>query len=317
MHFYHKSLICVTYHQIIRWVFILSFAVLFFMPEKVMSIEEDPYAFNMIRLGVGLTYESWRYGTSDRPQKTSSFEQRYSLDVRSRLIDPKLIVYNIGIEFVDTDVTTNDVESHRGADNYRFNSIRLRKSRMPLALTADRSTSETTFGGKTTRDNFGVDWYLKFKTLPWTRLTYDKTQTQATGRNEERESSGVVMTKAIGPTDNKISYSVDTTTDNIQNYSSEKTLYTFKNDTTLPLNSDFYLGMVNYNLLTSNGDVKDETDTTAGSMGLSTIRTAKFNQNYNYTFTKTEHSDDNRSTNADYFNGRIGYRPTKRLSTSL
>src|SRR3989338_9791766 len=95
MHFYHKSLICVTYHQIIRWVFILSFAVLFFMPEKVMSIEEDPYAFNMIRLGVGLTYESWRYGTSDRPQKTSSFEQRYSLRGIRRPFKPKNFTYNI------------------------------------------------------------------------------------------------------------------------------------------------------------------------------------------------------------------------------
>src|SRR4030067_1291732 len=317
MHFYHKSQTCVAYHQIIRCAFILFSVSLIFMPERAMGIEEDIYAFSMIKLGVELTYESLHYGTSDRPHKTSIFEQRYSLDVRSRLIDPRLIVYNVGIEVVDTDQKADTGELHRGVENYKFNSIILRKSRIPLTLTANRNTSEATFAGKTTTDNFGVDWYLKFRTLPWTRLTYDKTQTKATGRNEERESSGVEMTKAIGPTDNKISYSVDTTTNNIQNYSSEKTLYTFKNDTTLPLNSDFYLGMVNYNLLTSNGDVKDETDTTAGSMGLSTIRTAKFNQNYNYTFTKTEHSDDNRSTNADYFNGRIGYRPTKRLSTSL
>ena len=317
MHFYHKSLICVTYHQIIRWVFILSFAVLFFMPEKVMSIEEDPYAFNMIRLGVGLTYESWRYGTSDRPQKTSSFEQRYSLDVRGRLIDPKLIVYNMGIEFVDTDATTNDAEAHRGADNYRFNSIILRKSRIPLSLTANRSTSETTFGGKTTTDGFGVDWYLKFRTLPWTRLTFDKKQVQGTGRNEETESSGVEMAKAIGPTDNKISYSVDTTTDNIHNYISEKTVYTFKNDTTLPLNSDFYLGVASYNFLTFNNNAKNEIDITAGSMGLRTIPTAKFKQNYSYTFANIEQIDDNTSSNAEYFNGRIGYRPTKRLTTSL
>ena len=287
------------------------------MPERVMGIEEDIYAFNMIKLGVELTYESLHYGTSDRPHKTSIFEQRYSLDVRGRLIDPRLIVYNMGIEFVDTDQKTDGGESHREVNNYKFNSIILRKSRIPLTLTANRSTSETTSGGKTTTDNFSVDWYLKFRTLPWTRLTYDKTQTQATGRNEERESSGVEMTKAIGPTDNKISYSVDTTTDNIHNYISEKTVYTFKNDTTLPLNSDFYLGVASYNFLTSNGDVKNEIDTTAGSMGLRTIRTAKFDQNYNYTFRTSEYTDDNSSTNAEYFNGMIGYRPTKRLTTSL
>src|SRR3989338_4931394 len=302
MHFYHKSQTCVAYHQIIRCVFILFSVSLIFMPERVMGIEEDIYAFNMIKLGVELTYESLHYGTSDRPHKTSIFEQRYSLDVRGRLIDPRLIVYNMGIEFVDTDQRTDGGESHREVNNYKFNSIILRKSRIPLTLTANRSTSETTSGGKTTTDNFSVDWYLKFRTLPWTRLTYDKTQTQGTGRNEERESSGVEMTKAIGPTDNKISYSVDTTTNNIQNYSSEKTLYTFKNDTTLPLNSDFYLGMVNYNLLTSNGDVKDETDTTAGSMGLSTSLNmqSKFSETSSATSSETESKTMNLSMGSSY-----------------
>src|SRR3989338_6358925 len=317
MHFYHKSQTCVAYHQIIRCAFILFSVSLIFMPERVMGIEEDIYVFNMIKLGVELTYESLHYGTSDRPHKTSIFEQRYSLYVRSRLIDPRLIVYNVGIEVVDTDQKADTGELHRGVDKYKFNSIILRKSRIPLTLTANRNTSEATFAGKTTTDNFGVDWYLKFRTLPWTRLTYDKTQTKATGRNEERESSGVEMTKAIGPTDNKISYSVDTTTDITRNYNSEQTVYTFKNDTTLPLKSDFYLGIVNYNRLTSIRDVKDETDSTAGSMGLRTIRTAKFDQNYNYTFRTSEYTDDNSSTNAEYFNGMIGYRPTKRLTTSL
>src|SRR3989344_6311460 len=288
MYFYHKSLICVAYHQIIRWVFILFSVSLVFMPERVMGIEEDLYAFNMLRLTVELTYEDLHYGTSDRPHKTSIFEQRYSLDVRGRLIDPKLIVYNMGIEFVDTDEKADTGESRKGVDNYKFNSIILRKSRVPLTLTANRSTSETTFGGKTTTDGFGVDWYLKFRTLPWTRLTFDKKQVQGTGRNEETESSGVEMAKAIGPTDNKISYSVDTTTDNIHNYISEKTVYTFKNDTTLPLNSDFYLGVASYNFLTFNNNAKNEIDITAGSMGLRTIPTAKFKQNYSYTFANRE-----------------------------
>src|SRR3970040_2122173 len=117
---------------------------LYSMHESVMGIEEDIYAVNMIKLGVELTYESLHYGTSDRPHKTSIFEQRYSLDVRGRLIDPRLIVYNMGIEFVDTDQKTDGGESHREVNNYKFNSIILRKSRIPLTLTANRSTSETT-----------------------------------------------------------------------------------------------------------------------------------------------------------------------------
>ncbi len=84
---YHKSPICAAYH-LTRWVFILFLCYSFFMPERVMGMEEDPYRFNTIKLGVDLTYKNDSYRTSGITSNTESFEQRYSLDVKGLLINP-------------------------------------------------------------------------------------------------------------------------------------------------------------------------------------------------------------------------------------
>ena len=327
MHFYHKSLICAAYH-LTRGVFILILCYSFLLPERVMGMEEDPYRFNTIRLGVDLTYNNYSYRTSGIADNTERFEQRYGLDVKGLLINPNLIVYNAGIEFVDTDTQTTNSGNHSNVDKYVFGSTILRNSRIPLTLAASRTTSETTFGNDTTTDSLGVDWYLKFRTLPWTRLNFDKTQTRSSGINEERESSGIEMEKAIGPSDNKISYSSTTTSDNIRNYGSEHNVFTLRNDTTAPLGSDFYMGLARNDFLTSRGTDKKELGITAGSVGLRTEPIAGFGQNYNYTFTNTKsdfnnendgiaHDRATRETNSEFFNGSIGYKPAKRLDTFM
>src|SRR3972149_4079308 len=292
---YHKSQICAAYH-LSRWGFILILCYSFFMPERVMGMEEDPYRVNTIRLGVDLTYNNYSYRSVGITDNTESFEQRYSLDLKGLLVNPNLIVYNAGIEFVDTDIETTNSESHSNVNNYVFGSTILRNSRIPLTLAARRTTSDTTFGNDTTTDSLGVDWYLKFRTLPWTRLNFDKLQTRSSGINEETETSGIEMEKAIGPSDNKISYSSTTTSDSIRNYASEKNVFKIRNDTTVPLGSDFYMGLARNDFLTFRDTDKKEMDITAGSVGLRTEPIAGFGQNYNYTFTNTK-SDYNNETN--------------------
>ena len=325
---YHKSQICAAYH-IARWGFILLLCYSFFMPERVMGVEEDPYRVNTIRLGVDLIYNNYSYRSVGITDNTESFEQRYSLDVKGLLVNPNLIVYNAGIEFVDTDIETTNSESHSNVNNYVFGSTILRNSRIPLTLAARRTTSDTTFGNDTTTDSLGVDWYLKFRTLPWTRLNFDKTQTRSSGINEERESSGIEMEKAIGPSDNKIRYSSTTISDSIRNYGSEHNVFTLRNDTTVPLGSDFYMGLARNDFLTFRDTDKKEMDITAGSVGLRTEPIAGFGQNYNYTFTNTKSDYNNNETNgiahdratretkSEFFNGNIDYKPTKRLDAFL
>ena len=310
-----------AYH-LTRWVFILVICYSFFMPEGVMGMEEDPYRFNTIRLDIDLTYTNQSYRTSDKTDNIKGFEQRYRLDVKGLVINPNLMIYNAGIEFVDADTGGTYGESHSNLNKYVFGSTLLRKSRIPLTLAASRSTTDTTFGGETTKDTFGADWYLKFKTLPWTRLTYNKAQTQATGINEETESSGIGVSKAIGPTDNSISYSTTTTANSISNYGLRNNVLAIRNDTTVPLSTKFYMGVVNNDSLSFSDTYKIETDTTAGSVGLRTEPIAGFGQNYNYTFTNTESGagyeksgiTKERNSDSEYFNGRIDYNPSKSLN---
>jgi hypothetical protein len=293
------------------------------MPESVMGIEQDPYTVNTIRLGIDLTYNNNKYRTSGITDDTKIFEQRYSLNVKGLLINPNLIVYSAGIEFVDTNTETTYTEHHSSLDKYEFNSTILRNSRIPLTLNASKTTIDTTFGGETTTDSLGADWYLKFRTLPWTRLNFNKTQTRSSGVNDNEESSGISMEKEIGPSYNKISYSSTTTSDDIRNYGSERNVFKLRNDTAAPLDSDFYLGLSKNDFLTSRDNYESELDTTAGSVGLRTKPIAGFSQNYNYTFANTK-SDYNqtdggaynrgvREMNNEYFIGNINYRPTRRL----
>lgn len=292
------------------------------MPERVMGMEEDQYRVNTIRLGVDLTYNNYSYRSVGITDNTKSFEQRYSLDVKGLLVNPNLIVYNAGIELVETDRETTNSQNRSKVDKYVFGSTILRNSRIPLTLSARRTASDTTLGNDTTTDSFGADWYLKFRTLPWTRLNFDKSQTRASGINVGTETSGIELEKAIGPSDNKISYSSTNTSDSIHNYSSENNVFTIRNDTTVPLGTDFYLGLVRNDFLTFRGADKREIDTTAGSVGLRTEPIAGFSQNYNYTFTNTKSDSKKdgitvdgaaREANSEFFNGSIDYKPTKRL----
>lgn len=322
MHRYNKSRIRAAYH-ITNWVFILILCNLFVMPERVMGIEEDLYRLNTLKLDIDFSYNSINYKTSSTSERTESIEQRYRLNVKGLLINPDLIIYNAGIELVDTDTERNNSQSRSNVDKYVFDATLLRKSRIPLTLTARRVTSDTGFGALTTTDTFGADWHLKFRTLPWTKLNYDKTQTKSAGRNDETETSGIEMSKIIGPTDNMISYS-STTTSNSINYGSVNNVVAVRNDTTVPRVADFYLGVVKNDYSITQDNDKRATELTAGSVGVRTEPLAGLDQYYNYTFTNNK-SIVNREINStvkdigsgeinsEFFNGKIGYKPTKRM----
>ncbi len=322
---YRKSLICAIYPQIIMWLLTLILCYPFFMPEWVMAVEEDQYRFNTVRLDVDLTYlkDTFKINAYDTPEKTESFEQRYKLDAKGLVMHPNLMTYRAGIEYVDTATETTNRGTHSNVDSYTFDTTILRKSRIPLTLAARRITTDTGVGAETTRDTFGADWHLKFRTLPWTRLNYDKTQTKSADRYEDVETSGIEMSKKIGPTDNTISYST-TTTSSDRNYGAENNVITIRNDTTVPRVADFYLGVVKNDYIVLQDNNKRVIETTAGSAGVRTEPVAGLDQNYNYTFTNTKSAVNRKDssatdigpgeTNSEFFNGKIGYKPTKRLN---
>lgn len=286
-----------------------------------MGLEDDPYRFNMIRLGIDLTYTKQSYSTSARTDNTEGFEQRYTLDVRGLVINPNLMVYNAGMEFVDADQYGTGGEKHSNLKKYVFGSTLLRKSRIPLTLSTSRGVTNRPFEGEATTDTFDADWYLKFRTLPWTRLTYSNAQTHSSGQSVETEYYGIGLTKAIGPTANSINYTATTTADSMINHGSEKNVFTLRNDTTVPLKTKFYIGVVNNDFSSYRDNDIKETDTTAGSVGLRTEPVAGFNQNYNYTFTNTKTGGSTEtggntggtSSDSEYFDGRIDYKPSKNL----
>lgn len=325
MKLYREILKCGIYYHSRRWVLILFLCCYFFLPEKTPAFEQDSYRFNTIRLGIDFSYLNDTYeNNAYTSEKTESFEQRYNLDVKGLVIDPNLMVYNASIGYVDTATETTSLNTHSKVDNYAFDTTILRKSRIPLSLAASRSTTDTTSGVETTTDNFGAGWYLKLRTLPWTKLSYDKTQTNSTETDEDTETSSIEMSKKIGPTDNSIGYTTSTSTNSFSNYDAQINVFTIRNDTTLP-GAKFYLGMAKSDYLTSQDNANSDIETTAGSLGVKTTPLAGLDQEYSYTFTSTKSvidsgTDDTATdsgsgeTNSGFFYGKMGYKPTKKLN---
>lgn len=301
----------------IRWGLILFLCCQFIMPDTIMALEEDPYRYTTIGLRLDLTYTGKdSHNSSNNTTETSrGFEQRYSLDVKGLVVNPNLMTYKAGVEFVDSDTTGTSGDWHNRVDKYVLGSSILRKSRIPLTLAASRSVSDTTFGGDTTTDNYGVDWYLKFRTLPWTRLTFDKTKTQSSGIDQDIEFSNIAISKAVGQTSNSLNYSVTNTSENFSNYDSHNNVLSVKNDTNLPLNTNFNLGLVRNDFY----DDSHRSNTTAGSVGMKSEPVDGLTQKFNYTLTDASSDSNGLGTDNtnESFSGRVQYNPIKSLKMFL
>ena len=300
---------------------ILCFAVLFFAPGTAAGIVQDPYSVKRLALGVDFLYRDYRRH-SETPFTASTFErsdftQQYSLEVRGYLKDPRLIVYDLNIFLSGADITEyrssgakapTSSEFTTRMDRYRLKTIFLRQSRIPLTLFANRRISESYLQGETTTDNYGLDWHLKLRTLPWTKLDFEKTTIQAIGRDEETTFYGIGMTKSTRNTDSAVNYSITDSMDNIKHSGSENSVITLSNSSRLPMDSLFSMGLAKNDLLTFDSNSKTERNVMAGNLELTTKPTKEFDQSYKYTFVQSDASGrSDISTDKESFTGKMRY----------
>src|SRR3990170_1829051 len=300
---------------------ILCFAVLFFAPGTAAGIVQDPYSVKRLALGVDFLYRDYRRH-SETPFTASTFErsdftQQYSLEVRGYLKDPRLIVYDLNIFLSGADITEyrssgakapTSSEFTTRMDRYRLKTIFLRQSRIPLTLFANRRISESYLQGETTTDNYGLDWHLKLRTLPWTKLDFEKTTIQAIGRDEETTFYDIGMTKSTRNTDSAVNYSITDSMDNIKHSGSENSVITLSNSSRLPMDSLFSMGLAKNDLLTFDSNSKTERNVMAGNLELTTKPTKEFDQSYKYTFVQSDASGrSDISTDKESFTGKMRY----------
>lgn len=304
-----------------RWLLIPFLYLLLFFPQDIHAMEVDEYRYTTIGMRVDLIYtsESSHSSDYDRTDRSESFEQRYTLDAKGLVVNPDLMNYKASLEFTDADTTGSIGENYNRMNQYAFGSTILRRSRIPLTLDASRVVTSTSSTGETTADKYGIDWYLKFRTLPWTRLTYDKTLTQSDDNNEDKEVSTISVLKTVGAAKNSVKYSLTNITDDIRGYSSQEKGLDFKNDTKMPLNTNFYISVANKDLSVNETSSEQQSDAMASGVGLKSAPVDGLTQNLSYTLTDTASDSNGDETDYlyEYFNGRIDYKNEKDLKVSM
>ncbi|MBI5234501.1 MAG: hypothetical protein HY880_09115, partial [Deltaproteobacteria bacterium] len=194
------------------WRVVLLISSILLIPDKaISSLVYDPYTNTVLTGTIDHTYRltEKRYDSSSETNSSSYFTKTYTLDLRGKLWDPKVIVYDLGIRF-DTSTSSYNKGKDTTTDtlNYYLRTGVLRSSRFPLLLSASQTTLESSGSNeKNTINTYSLNWLMKFYTLPVTRLFIERT-TQESASSSESTTYNLELSKSIGRTKNILEYSV-------------------------------------------------------------------------------------------------------------
>ncbi len=300
------------------WVFALAAAVVVLTPVTGFCVEEDLYIYRLLFGRVYFEYETGTIEDGGRTRDRDRFLQTYSLDTLGNILSRRLITYDAGVslslEDYQQDSSTIDTEQV----NYYLKTTLLPKSNIPLSLYGSRlneTLTTNTSESERTRTILGLNWLMRFRTLPDTRLAIERQNDTGTSSDMTTTTYTLAMNKEVGPTDNALSVNYDTTEDNLHDGRGTQTLtVNATNRTYLSRSTIFDLGFARGDNTTEAADSPDST-VNAVTVGLQSRPSQEFNQTHRYNFYSLQ-SDGSESANHLY-SGNMGYRFTDRLDSSL
>src|SRR4030067_2294374 len=215
------------------------------IPAQSFSVERDPYAVNSL---MGQVHFQYLRETEDRDNyaKTVSndFIQEYTLDMRGYYASRRLLIYDADWGYINKQNSTNTTDTNTGLHNYYLSTTLLPLSYIPLTLYANRQsrTIETAPSDSSSiRTEFGLSWSLVFRRLPETTLRARRIQTDnSDGSNQTTDTYQVGMKKDIGPTKNRLNYSLSNSS--LDEKSASQYALNFNNDTNISRSTIFRLG---------------------------------------------------------------------------
>ncbi len=283
------------------------------LPTQGFSFEEDPYAYKSLFGKVSFEYE--RRATDENQNQTTShkFLQRYSLDLRGYAINRRLLIYDAGYNYTNSDYRSKSSRSNTGISNYFLRTTALPLSAIPLTLYASRRSSRSTSATEstTTEDKYGLRWLLYFRSLPKTTLSAERDHLESSdGGMSTTDTYRLDMEKAIGPTENYFSYNqinADTGGDNYSRY-----VINFTNATKVSKSTHFFFGATR-----SGGEsaINQPATLTGVSLVLKSAPSKDFSQTHTYNHYNSERSDHTQTGNL--YSGDMRYEFTKRLNASF
>jgi hypothetical protein len=296
----------------------LAAAAVVLTPAAGFCVEEDLYIYRLLFARLYFEYETATADDNGRTTEHQRFQQSYNIDTLGNILSRRLITYDAGVGFTfenqEHDSTTIDSEQV----NYYLKTALLPKSNIPLSLNASRTTDTLTTESseqERTRDIYGLNWEMRFKTLPDTRIFIQHQNNVSAASDTSSTIYDVVMTKTLGPSENYLAFNMSTSEDNLSGTNgSESMTINATNKTSLSRSTIFDVGLTRGENSTESADSNDTT-VNAITMGLQSRPSLEFNQNHRFTHYNTS-NDGSESQNSTY-SGSMGYRFTDRLDSSL
>ena len=300
------------------WAFALAAAVVVLTPGLGFCVEKDLYIY---RLLFGRVYFEYETGTSEQNGTTSErqrFMQSYSLDTLGNILSRRLATYDAGVSFTFENYEQGSTTVDTDNVNYYLKTILLPKSNIPLTLYGSQSNNTLTTATTTTertRTIYGLNWLMRFRTLPDTRVNIERQNNTSQSSDMTTTVYNVNMTKSLGPTDNALAYNLNTTEDNIMSgQGTQNSAINATNRTRLSRTTIFDLGYSRGDSTTESPDTPDTT-VSAVTVGLQSRPSLEFSQGHRFTYYAIS-SDESDSTNSSYA-GNMAYRFTDRLDSNL
>jgi hypothetical protein len=296
----------------------LAAAAVVLTPAAGFCVEEDLYIYRLLFARVYFEYETGTADDNGRTTERQRFQQSYNLDTLGNILSRRLITYDAGVGFTfeNSEHDSRTIDSEQV--NYYLRTALLPKSNIPLTLNASRTNDTLTTEvneQERTRDIYGLNWEMRFKTLPDTRIYIQRQHDTSSTSDTSSTVYDVVMTKTLGPTENYFAFNMSTAEDNLTGTNgSDSMTINATNKTALSRSTIFDIGLTRGE---SSTESATSTDTTVNAltMGLQSKPSLEFNQNHRFTHYNTS-SDGSVSENSTY-SGNMGYRFTDRLDSSL
>ncbi len=294
------------------WPAIMLSLAAWLLPAKGYCKVDDPYAYKSLLGRITFEYERNNAKQDDIETESSSFLQRYSLDAKGYLLNRRLIIYDAGWAYQNDDYSSDTSELNTSTTNLYLRTTMLPLSSIPLTLYGRRNSNTlSTREGTDVETVYGLEWDMRFRTLPETYLMAERDQKESgDGFTTTTDKYRVELKKDLGPTQNILNYYLS----NSDSGGPESSQYTvnFINSTKVSRSTHFSLGAVR-----SVSEPADEPVTTlhGASLSLRSAPSKDFYQTHSYNYYSKETDGDTQEGTS--YSGRMSYDISKRLYSAL
>lgn len=284
-----------------------------FAPRMGYAVEEDPYIYKSLVGRVFFEFEEAATEQNGIASTSSRFQQTYSLDLKGNFMSRRLIIYDAGVALTNNDYSSDSSDVATRTIDYYLRTTVLPKSGIPLTLYGQR-TEDQTSSSERTKTTYGLNWFLKLRTLPQTSIYAERVLSESESVDSETANYKVILKKELGPTENDATMSY-ATNDSSDGTSSSVATLNANNLTRISKSTQIYAGATLSRSASDESDSNTETSLEGLSLLLNSKPSQDFNQNHRYVYYRN--STDGDEQVGTTYSGDMGYKLTQRVDANV